>query len=71
LFLGPLGLFYTDSFGGFITFIVGLVSFLLSPIAGIIVTWVLCIIWAVIAAKKANILAKERSAYFTGKFVIL
>lgn len=51
---GPLGLLYASVIGGVVMFVVGIILFFLIPIVGGIFAWVGCIIWAVIAAQKAN-----------------
>lgn len=53
-FLGPLGLFYTDPFGGFATFSAALIIYLILPAAGLVLIWIACMIWAVIAARKTR-----------------
>lgn len=50
--LGPLGLFYTNPFGGFVTFSMLLISLLIQPLAGLILVWIACLIWAVLTARK-------------------
>jgi hypothetical protein len=68
LLLGPLGLFYTDPFGGFVMFVIGLVALITFPVPGIIFTWFACIVWALIAVSKANAMASKKGSYFTGRY---
>lgn len=68
LFLGPLGLFYTDPFGGFFTSAFALIMLLISPVAAIVLTWIACMIWAVIAVNKAYARYKKRAPYFSTRF---
>jgi hypothetical protein len=67
LFLGPLGLFYTDPFGGFFTSAFALIMLLISPVAAIVLTWIGCIAWAVIAVNKAYARYRKRAPYFSGR----
>jgi hypothetical protein len=53
-FFGPLGLLYASVLGGIVMFIATLVLFFLLPVIGAIITWIGCIIWAVVAANQAN-----------------
>jgi hypothetical protein len=53
-FFGPLGLLYASIAGGIIMFIATLILFFLLPVVGAIITWIGCVIWAVIAANEAN-----------------
>lgn len=66
--LGPLGLLYASIIGGFVMFFVGVVLFFLLPIAGIFVTWIGSIIWAIVAADQANKdLANKRNVLFNSQ----
>jgi len=51
---GPLGLLYASIIGGFVMFILAVLSFLVLPIIGYFLVWIGCIIWAVVAAQSAN-----------------
>lgn len=51
---GPFGLLYASVTGGIIMIFVGILLFFLIPIIGSLISWVICIIWAVIAAEEAN-----------------
>lgn len=57
---GPLGLLYASVAGGVLMFFVNLIAlFLFFP--ALFITWIVCIIWAVIAAGSANKNAIARS----------
>lgn len=51
---GPLGLLYASVMGGIIMFFVSILVFVLIPIIGPILSWIGCIIWAVMAADNVN-----------------
>jgi hypothetical protein len=68
LLLGPLGLFYTDPFGGFVMFVTGLVALITFPVPGMIFTWFACIVWALVSVCKANAMASKQGSYFTGRY---
>ena len=51
---GPLGLLYASVIGGVVMFFVSLLLFFLLPLVGVILCWIGCIIWAVVAAGEAN-----------------
>lgn len=51
---GPLGLLYASPIGGVLMFFIGIVLFFLIPIAGAVISWIICIVWAVVAAQNAN-----------------
>lgn len=51
---GPLGMLYSTIWGAIIMFIATLVIGLLTFGFGFIITWPICIIWAVIAVKSYN-----------------
>lgn len=51
---GPLGLLYASVTGGIIMLFVGILLFFLIPIIGGLISWVICMIWAVNAASEAN-----------------
>jgi|GEM_PF-3505377 len=51
---GPLGLLYASIIGGVVMFFVSIVLFFVIPVVGYILAWVMCIIWALIAANQAN-----------------
>ena len=51
---GPLGLLYASVIGGIVMFFIGLVLFFLLPVVGMVISWIGCIIWAVVAANQAN-----------------
>lgn len=53
-FFGPLGLLYASILGGVIMFFASLILFFLIPIVGAILCWIVCIIWAIIAAQNGN-----------------
>jgi hypothetical protein len=53
-FFGPLGLLYASVAGGIIMFFVACILFFLLPIVGYVLAWIICIIWAVVAAGNAN-----------------
>ena len=54
LFFGPLGLLYASITGGIIMFLVNLVLLFILPGVGLVISWIICIIWAVIAAQNTN-----------------
>lgn len=49
-FFGPLGLLYASVAGGFIMIILSIFIGVVTLGMGLIVTWIICILWAVIAA---------------------
>jgi hypothetical protein len=51
---GPLGLLYASILGGIVMFFITFLFFFLLPFIGPIFCWVGCIIWAVVAAGRAN-----------------
>lgn len=51
---GPFGLLYASVTGGIIMIFVGILLFFLIPIIGGVISWVICMIWAVNAAGEAN-----------------
>lgn len=53
-FFGPLGLLYASMLGGIVMFIATLILFFLLPVVGAILAWIGCVIWAVVAANRAN-----------------
>jgi hypothetical protein len=59
---GPLGLLYATVPGGILMFFAGLVLFFILPIVGAFVAWIVCIIWAVVAANHANDRAREQAS---------
>ena len=54
LFFGPLGLLYASITGGIIMFLINLVLLFILPVIGLVISWIICIIWAVIAAQNTN-----------------
>jgi len=60
IFFGPLGMFYSTVLGGSIMLIVSIIIGLLTLGLGLIVTWPICVIWAAVAANKANAKAEGR-----------
>jgi hypothetical protein len=67
-FLGPLGLFYTDPFGGFVTSAAALITLLIAPIAGMILLWIACMVWAVVSVNKSYSRFKSTVAYYWGGY---
>ncbi len=53
-FFGPLGLLYSTILGGIVMLIVSVVVALITLGFGLIVTWPICIIWAIIAVNIHN-----------------
>lgn len=51
---GPFGLLYASVTGGIIMIFVGIFLFFLIPIIGGLISWIICMIWAVTAAGEAN-----------------
>ncbi|HZY37262.1 MAG TPA: hypothetical protein VFE53_11465, partial [Mucilaginibacter sp.] len=51
---GPLGLLYASVTGGIVMFILGVIISIVTLGFGLIVVWIACIIWAVVAANNAN-----------------
>jgi uncharacterized Zn finger protein (UPF0148 family) len=51
---GPFGLLYASVTGGVIMIFVGILLFFLIPIIGGLISWIICMIWAVTAAGEAN-----------------
>lgn len=54
LFFGPIGLLYSSIMGGLFMMVVGCILFFLIPIIGIIITDIICIIWAIVAIGNHN-----------------
>lgn len=54
IFFGPLGLLYSSILGGIIMIVLSLLVAFLTMGFGLIVTQIICVIWAVIAIKKHN-----------------
>lgn len=53
-FFGPLGLLYASITGGVVMFILGVIISIVTLGIGLILVWITCIIWAVVAANNAN-----------------
>jgi TM2 domain-containing membrane protein YozV len=53
-FFGPLGLLYASVAGGIIMLILGGLIAIVTLGFGLIIVWVACVIWAVVAANNAN-----------------
>lgn len=53
-FFGPLGLLYASVTGGIVMFILGAIISIVTLGFGLILVWIICIIWAVVAANNAN-----------------
>jgi predicted amidophosphoribosyltransferase len=53
-FFGPLGLIYASPVGGILMFFVAIILFFLIPVIGGFIAWIICLIWAVVAAQNAN-----------------
>lgn len=51
---GPLGLFYSTVTGGIIMLIVNVAAAIFTLGIGLFITWPVCVVWAVIAAKNYN-----------------
>jgi len=51
---GPLGLFYSSIIGGFIMLAISFVVALITLGFGLIVTWLMCILWAYLSTKRYN-----------------
>ncbi len=51
---GPLGMFYSTVAGGIVMFLLSLLVGIFTLGFGLIVTWPICIIWAVIATNTKN-----------------
>lgn len=51
---GPFGLLYASVTGGLIMIFVSIFLFFLIPIIGGLISWIICMIWAVTAAGEAN-----------------
>jgi hypothetical protein len=65
LFLGPLGLFYTDPFGGLAMLSASLVLLLMFPVTVLIIIWIICIAWAVSKVKRSHRVADMYAPYFS------
>ena len=61
-FFGPLGLFYSTTAGAITMFFVNLVLFFILPIVGIIIGWIACIIWAIVAVSQTNARFREATS---------
>lgn len=53
-FFGPLGLLYATITGGIIMFLVNIVLLFILPVVGLIISWIICIVWAIVAAQNSN-----------------
>jgi len=53
-FFGPLGLLYASVTGGIVMFIFGVLISIITLGLGLVVVWIACIIWAVIAVNNTN-----------------
>jgi hypothetical protein len=53
-FFGPLGLLYASVTGGIVMIILGVIISIVTLGFGLIVVWIVCIIWAIVAANSAN-----------------
>jgi len=54
LFFGPLGLLYASVTGGIVMLIISIVVGLFTLGVGLLITFPICIIWAVVATNKYN-----------------
>lgn len=52
--LGPIGLLYASFWGGFIMILIGIIVFCNKFFFPILLTWLICCIWAVRAVEKHN-----------------
>jgi hypothetical protein len=53
-FFGPLGLLYSTVTGGIVMFIINIIVAIFTLGFGLLLTWPICCIWAIIAANNAN-----------------
>lgn len=51
---GPLGLFYVSVVGALVMIIAAIISFFLLPIIGPIITWIISMVWGIIAAGESK-----------------
>lgn len=63
LFLGPLGMLYTTKTGGFIFLILSMTALLLNLGTGLIVLWILQLLWTGISVYRYNKRAFEKILY--------
>jgi len=54
LFFGPLGMFYSTIIGGIVMLILSILVAIFTLGIGFLITWPVCIIWAVISTNKHN-----------------
>lgn len=61
-FFGPLGLFYASIVGGIVMLLISFAVAILTLGLGLIVPWVICLAWAVIATNSYNAKLQQRVA---------
>jgi putative Ca2+/H+ antiporter (TMEM165/GDT1 family) len=54
LILGPIGLFYSSVIGALIMLVITVIIGFVTLGFGIFISWIICIIWAIIATNRHN-----------------
>lgn len=61
LFFGPLGLLYTSVIGAIVMFLINIPVFFLTAGFGLILTNIICVIWAVISVNSHNAKSEKQA----------